>query len=235
MNQSELVEKLKEKYTNEQIKLYSAESPRKVGQPDEKLVTRAYVQICDMWNSNDKSRGFIKYLIRNFVPVNNNSRVMEYPEEEVANDKNRCCILRIKLANAEEIVDYFSKVSIAKLRGGVSEGEEKRLPKKEWEELQRTTPIEVKNGTFGYISKDGEKYLSGEALTALNLFVTDVMGDEEIQSVLIQIQKKKSAGTKPYSKDRRPGRRSTSYSGAIDDDTLSKLEELKKSLASKKK
>ena len=249
MNKSEVVEKLKERYKDTNIKLYTEEEPRKIGQPDEVLTTKAYKQICDMWNVNEKSRGFVKYLIQNFLPIDQFSKVFNYSEEDIKNDKNRCCILRIKLGNIGDMADYFAKVGMSRLRGAVKAQEEgrTRLPKKEYEEikkLQRETPIEIKNGTVGYLSKDGEKYLSGEALVALQLFVQEALldGDKEIEFVIRKHMLRD--GQKHVKKEKRLNDTQLNQVTArtvygartfMSDETIDKLQELKKELEKKNK
>ena len=241
---SEVVEQLKEKYKDSQVKLYSEEEPRRIGQPDEALVTKAYNQICEMWNSNEKSRGFIKYLIRNFLPINNFAKVMSYTDEEVEQGLNRCCILRIKLGNVGEIIDFFTKVGMERMSGvakAISEGND-RIPEETWnkiKKMRKDVPVEVKNSTIGYISKDEKKYLSGEALAALQLFVTDSLfgGDKSVEFVIRK--QMLSEGQKSVKKEKRLNDKqlnqvtAKSLYGAksfMDDETISKLNELKKEL-----
>lgn len=242
---SEVVEKLKEKYKTKQIKLYSEDNPRRVGQPDEKLVTKAYNQYCDMWNSNDKSRGFVKYLVHNFLPIDNMSKVLSYSEEAIKNGTNKCCVLRIKLGNVGEIIDYFSKVGMQRLMGSAKVYKEgrTRLPKEQYLEikkLQDAAPVEVKNATIGYLSKDEKKYLSGEALIALREFITDCMllGEKSVEFLINKlminsaqegIKKEKRLNNKQINQV--VARNTYGAKNFLDEDTISKLKELKKELS----
>lgn len=246
---SEIVERLKTQYTEENpMKLYTEEEPRRVGQPDEKLTTKAYIQICEMWNNNEKSRGFIKYLIHNFLPIDNLSKMLSYSEEEVEQGLNRCCILRIKLGDIGEMVDYFAKVGMERLQANAkayTEGRDK-ISKEDWQkikEIMRQTPVEIKNGTVGYISKDEKKYLSGEALVALNIFVDDCLIRSEKEITFLIRKKMFSEGQKTVKKEKRLNNKqlnqvtAKSVYGAksfMDDETISKLQELKKELEDKK-
>lgn len=188
MNTSTVVEELKNKYKDSGVKLYTEEQPRRIGDPDEEMVTKAYNQLCEMWNANEKSRGFVKYLIHNFLPVDPMNRMLSYSKEEVESGKNRCCILKIKLANISDVAEYGAKVGMERMIGSArahAEGRNK-LPKEQWEEikrLRREAPIEVKTATIGYVSKDENKYLSNAALAALQLFTTDCLfgGDKEVE------------------------------------------------------
>ena len=247
---SEVVEVLRTQYTEDNpIKLYTKEEPRKVGQPDEKLTTKAYNQICDMWNNNEKSRGFIKYLIHNFLPIDNMSKMLSYSKEEVEQGLNRCCILRIKLGNIAEMVDYFAKVGVERLQATAKAYVEGRdqISKESWQkikEIMRETPVEIKNGTVGYVSKDEKKYLSGEALVALKLFVEDclIRNEKEVNFLIRKLML--SEGQKSVKKEKRLNDKqlnqvtAKSLYGAkafMDDETISKLQELKKELEGKKK
>lgn len=244
MNISEVVEGLKERYKDTNISLYSEEHPRKIGEPDEVMVTKAYNQYCEMWNANEKSRGFIKYLIHNFLPINPMNKMIAYSEEEIEEGKNRCCVLKIKLANISDIAEFGAKVGLERLSGELkahTEGKT-RLPKEQWEEikrLRREAPIEVKTATIGYVSSDDNKYLSAAALVALQFFVTDCLfgGEKEVEftvkknmlnhaqaGVSEEKQLKKKHANKIIAR--------TVYGAkdVIDDETLSKLKVLKEEL-----
>lgn len=244
MNISEFVEELKNKYKDTNVSLYTKESPRKWGDPDEVMVTKAYNQLCEMWNANEKSRGFVKYLIHNFLPINPMNKMLSYSEEEVNEGKNRCCILKIKLANITDIADYGVKVGMERMIGSAKAYEQgrTRLPKEEWEKikkLQRETPIEVKTGTVGYVSNDENKYLSNAALVALQLFVNDCLfgGEKEVEFTINKIiMNKAQSGVK---KEKRLNEKQVNKVLAknvyktkdmIDDETLSKLKGLKEEL-----
>lgn len=227
MDKSEIVERLKETY---EVKLYTEEAPRKLGQPSEEMVHKAFKQICDMWNDGEKSRGFIKYLISNFLPISGESKVDSYSEDEIKLNKNRCCLLRIKLADTAKIAEYHTKDALAT----------GKLTKEEWNELKRMrreTPVEIKNGTVGYQSKDKNKYLSGEGLVALQLFTTELTkaGDEEVLKIVNRKPKREYV---PRSEGKRPKnqqKKSTfGLSSNIDDETYSKLAKLRGELEKKK-
>ena len=244
MNISEFVEELKNKYKDKNVSLYTEESPRRWGDPDEAMVTKAYNQLCEMWNANEKSRGFVKYLIHNFLPINPMNKMLAYSEEEVNEGKNRCCILKIKLANIADIADYGVKVGMERMIGSAKAYEQGRtkLPKEEWEKikkLQREAPIEVKTGTVGYVSNDENKYLSNAALVALQLFVNDCLfgGEKEIEFTINKIMiNKAQAGVKKEKRlngkqvNKVLARNVYGTKDMIDDETFSKLKGLKEEL-----
>lgn len=249
MNTSEYVEELKNKYKDKNIVLYSNESPRKWGEPDEAMVTKAYNQFCEMWNANEKSRGFIKYLIHNFLPINPMNKMMNYSKEEIEGGKNRCCVLKIKLANIPDIVDYGVKVGMERMSGEMKAYEQgrTRLPKEEWEKikkLQRETPVEVKTGTVGYVSNDDSKYMSNAALVALQFFVTDCLfgGEKEVEFTVKKnmlnraqdgVKKEKRLNGKQA--DKVIARSVYGTKDVVDDETFSKLKGLKEELEKSEK
>jgi hypothetical protein len=246
MNTSEVIERLKK---DKNISLYSSDNPRKIGEPDEEMVTKAYNQYCEMWNANEKSRGFIKYLIHNFLPIKPENKMFSYSQEDIENGKNRCCILKIRLANISDIAEYASKVGMQRILGSAKAYEEGRtkLPKEQWEEikrLRREAPIEVKTATIGYVSEDDNKYLSNAALLALQMFVNDALfgGEKEIEFTIKKIMVGQAqAGVKKEKRldgkqiNKVAARTVYGAKDMIDDETLNKLKGLKEELEKGKK
>lgn len=247
MNKSEIVERLKDQYKDQDIKLYSEESPRKIGNPDEKLTTKAYKAICDMWNCSEGSRKFVKYMVYNFLPVNPGSQMMKYSDEDKANNINRCCVLRIKLAGLDDVIDFYTKFGLARMAGDFKAAAEHlpKLPKEQYEELKKLrkeAPIEVKNATVGYVSQDGKKYISGEALTALEIFTQDCLLNDE-KEIAHVVKTKMAGGNQDKAKQRKEEAAKQkaeveaikkkslfNVKSFVDDKTLGALEKLKSNL-----
>ena len=147
------------------------------------------------------------------------------------------------------MVDYFAKVGVERLQATAKAYVEGRdqISKESWQkikEIMRETPVEIKNGTVGYVSKDEKKYLSGEALVALKLFVEDclIRNEKEVNFLIRKLML--SEGQKSVKKEKRLNDKqlnqvtAKSLYGAkafMDDETISKLQELKKELEGKKK
>lgn len=223
--ESEIISNLKKEEGNF-ISLYTEDAPRKIGQPDEKLTTKAYNLICDMWNKTEKSRNFLKYLIHEFLPIRNESKVISYTEEDITLDKNRCCVLRTKLAGIEDIMNFFAQIKINPLD---------TIPADKWEKIKksrRDIPIEVKNSTIGYISKDGNKYLSGEALVALQLFVNDCIKEGEKEISRMFKKKNSDSEKKEPKKKEKKVKVKTLFAGdeLMDDKSMSILKSIKENL-----
>ena len=242
MKKSELVEELLKRNKETPLQIYEeGQTQKKIGEPDEKLTNDAYNKICELWNKDEKSRGFIKFLIRSFIPRKPMNKILSFSGAEDA--KVRCCILGIKLAGVKEITDAWSPLTVMRMQEHAAmtlEGRDKvskEYLKKEKKILQ-DMPVEVRNSTIGYFSdKDNcDKYLSGEAYGALLEFVDDcVFGDEEeIINLLTQMKRAEDrknapkADGKTWKKPKEKGGQKTfGFSQFIDEKALEKLKNIK--------
>ena len=244
MKTSELVNQLLERNKQEPLQLYEpGQTNKKLGEPDEKLTNEAYNKLCELWNKDEKSRGFVKFLIKAFLPKNPLNKILSF-----SGNPGRCCVLGIKLAGVKEISDLWAPVQL--LRAGrtleVSAGKDSYKAAKEFKrkerELFQKMPVEVRNSTIGYFSdKDWcDKYLSGEAYTALLEFVEDCLwGEEEdVLYILNQLrneEKRKDEKTKGHEKGFERKERTSKpkkdktydLTQFVDEDTLKQLKKIK--------
>ena len=187
MNTSETVKLIEEKYTKTPLKLVYEGGKRTVYDPDEKLTNKAFLKFCELWNKDEKSREFVKHLVRNFLPINPQNRVSAFTKEDEKERRNRCCIINIKMAGIDDIafgmkkfVDEASRIDSQMER----EGRKKRSAKeKEYlNSLLSELPVEIRNTTIAYVNPKSNKTLSGEAVTALDVFVKELLeaGDKEM-------------------------------------------------------
>ena len=187
MNTSETTKLIEEKYTKTPLKLVYEGGKRNVYDPDERLTGSAILKYCELWNKDDKSRGFVKHLVRNFLPVNPQKRVITFTKEDTENNKDRCCILGIKLAGVEDIAFGMKKFvdEAARIDAQMEAEGRKERTKDEVKYLNgilATLPVEIRNTTVAYVSSKSDKVLSGEAVTALDIFSKELVegGDEEM-------------------------------------------------------
>lgn len=213
---SKLVEDLLKRNMEEPLVLYEGRE-RNPLEPREDQVNRAYNKICEMWNRDEKARGFIKFLIRAFIPMNQENKILD--------GDVRDCLLGIKVAGVKPIADAWGKIM---LEGMTGKAREKAI-----REGTKGLPAEVKFATFGYYSNDKkcDKYISGETYVALNEFVEDMCYDDEdneVKTLMMQkmwAEKKKSMPKK--STDEKPKVVKYQVSSMIDDETIKKLKGIK--------
>lgn len=241
MKTSKLVEQLLERNKQTPIQLYApGQKEKKLCEPDEKLTNEAYNKICELWNKDEKSRGFIKYLIRSYFPIQPLNKILSFSGDASTTGKNRCCILNIKIAGIKEISDSWAPLAL--LQAGedfklAAEGKKKyskEFMKKRYEILQEM-PVEIRRSTIGYFStyKGCEKYLSGEAYKALITFVEECMDNDEKEVISVLEQKRQEENRATSKKEFKPERKEKKektydFSQFVDEETLKKLQGLKK-------
>lgn len=223
MEKNQLVDDLLKRNMEEPIILYS-NGERGIMEPREDLVNKAYNRICEMWNRDEKARGFVKFLIRAFIPANDKNKIF-------TGDNVRDCLLGIKVAGVKEIFETWGKIKIDGLTGE----ERERVIRKETKNL----PAEIKFATFGYYSNDQkcDKYISGETLVALSEFVKDMTYDLDDPNEVQEIMKRKMWEEKKKSQEKAEGstkkpqaqQKAVKYhmSSMIDDETIKKLRAIK--------
>ena len=123
MEKNQLVDDLLKRNMEEPIILYS-NGGRGIMEPREDLVNKAYNRICEMWNRDEKARGFVKFLIRAFIPANDKNKIF-------TGDNVRDCLLGIKVAGVKEIFETWGKIKIDGLTGE----ERERVIRKETKNL----------------------------------------------------------------------------------------------------
>lgn len=245
--ESKIVKRLLENNQKNPQKLYDEENSRKLSDPDEKIMNEAFNQICEMWNKDEKTRGFIKYLIRSFSPRQPMNKILSFSAEAKEGNLNRCCITHKRLAGIDEIADAWSKVGLEKMAADMqayTEGRD-RLQKKVYAKLkaaERAMPVEVRNATIGYYSDDEKctKYLSGEAWCALMIFISQcLLNDEKEVNYIIRkkmLEAQREAGLLEPKEEKpklpKPKKAAAKIEDEIDPAVAAKLLALKKSLKS---
>lgn len=212
MTTSNIVEKIK----GTPIVIYSGENKRNsLGDPDEVLVKRAFEKICESWNKSENSRKFIKHIISAFYPAKDSQRVESFKEEDIKADKNRCCILGVKMAGVEEIGKEWMALGLENLFVKIKD--KKILAKR------NNLPVEVRNATFAYSSKKSDKFMSGEATLALSIFIQlcREYGEYDVVEMFM-----------PKEKKERNNRKANESAGSnlgslLDEDIMMKLKSIK--------
>lgn len=237
MNNSELVQKLKEQNEKNPIKLYTKDRPQKLGQPNEDQVNRAYQKICELWNKTGGSREFIKHLIRGFLPISTGTMVASFTEEQIKNNINRCCILNIRVAGANNIIKSHDEVkaeeaTIEKIMVEAGRKERTKEEKKRINKLLNKMPVEVRTGTTAYCSETSEKLLSNAAEWALSLFVNDcIVGKEKEKDIawIIRAKTREEAGlpVKEKKPKQKPIKSTYGMGHFLDEETVKKLKGIK--------
>lgn len=211
MTISNIVEKIK----GTPIVIYSGDNKRtNLGDPDEALVKKAFEKICESWNKSENSRKFVKHIISAFYPIKESQRVESFGEEDVKNDKNRCCILGVKMAGVEQIGKEWLELGLENLFVRVKD--KKILAKR------NALPVEVRNATYAYSSKRSDKFMSGEANLALSMFVKMCLEYGEYDVVEMFMPKEKQ----PKRKTTQEGIASN-LGSLLDEDTMMKLRGIK--------
>lgn len=197
MNTSETSKLIEEKYTKAPLKLVYEGGKRSVYDPDEKLTGKALLKFCELWNKDEKSRGFVKHLVRFFVPSNPQNRVATFTADDTKENKDRCCIIGIKLAGVEDIAFGMKKFveEAARIDAQLAKEGRKERTKEEKKYLSgilQALPVEIRNTTVAYVNPRSDKTLSGEAVAALEVFVKEMVdgGDEEMIEVTTPRPKK---------------------------------------------
>lgn len=213
MKISEIVEKLKEEVEKKPIKLYE-EGKRQLNDPDEGTVNKAIIKICELWNRDEKSRGFVKHLINSFIPIDPWNRISNFSEEDKRDGKNRCCVLGIKMAGIAEITEGIAAFSTLKMRLDAKAITENRTTRtkaemKELKDAKMKMPVEVRNSTQAFMSDTSSKLISNEALTGLKIFIEHCLleGEKEINYIITRKRRKFiKRDTKPVviQKEQRP-------------------------------
>lgn len=237
MNNSELVQKLKEQNEKTPIKLYTKDHPQKLGQPNEDQINKAYQKICELWNKTDGSREFVKHLIRGFLPINTGTLVASFTEEQVKNNINRCCILNIRVAGANNIIKSHDEVKaeealVDKAMTETGRKERTKEEKKRINKLLNKMPIEVRTGTTAYCSATSEKLLSNAAEWALSLFVSDcIRGEEKEKDIawIIRAKTREEAGlpAKEKKPKQKPIKSTYGMGHFLNEETVKKLKGIK--------
>lgn len=236
MKHSEVVEKLMEEFKNSPIKITPSESPvDKLYDPNEELTNKAFQKYCEMWNKDEGSRKFLRHLIGSYMPWNSSHKI-----QTVENGHDKCCILNLKIAGITEISDKWAEYAATRHEMDGKEWYENSdklssKDNKKLKSLKQSMSPEVRRGRFGYYAENSDKILSREAGEALVRFVKEAItaGDGEIYFIANRdriLKENEKRDKKKSAKGNGGERRQWKSSNCLDDATLEKLRQVKKSM-----
>lgn len=135
-------------------------------------VRKAYKTLCQSYNKDEKSRAFVKHIVGAFYPVNSWNKVMQFPEDILQAKKNKCALTGLYVCGIKEIAELGSKLLLPRAKYDCANNEEeKKQAEEEFNSIVNSFPAAVKNRIFAYMSDKSDKYLSNDAVIALQLFV----------------------------------------------------------------
>lgn len=201
------------------------------------LITKAYIKICQLWNKDSKSRNFIKHLILNFIPINEWNKILNFPESELKENKNHCCILNIKLIGIRKLSEELAEFKIKQMYiTAETDNDKKQKLIDEYNSEIKKLPTEIKFKDYAYFGNKSDKYLSKYALIALKNFISETLlsDEKEINFLLNKMRFKQAQERFPKNKQlnnselNKVVKASTfGLRNIIDDKTLEKLKVLK--------
>jgi hypothetical protein len=163
--------------------------------------------------------------------------VASFTEEQIKNNINRCCILNIRVAGANNIIKSHDEVkaeeaTIEKIMVEAGRKERTKEEKKRINKLLNKMPVEVRTGTTAYCSETSEKLLSNAAEWALSLFVNDcIVGEEKEKDIawIIRAKTREEAGlpAKEKKPKQKPIKSTYGMGHFLDEETVKKLKGIK--------
>lgn len=211
---------------------------RSVYDANQKKIIRAYIRIAKMWNKDEKSRKFIKHLIGAYLPINHLNRLVNVPA-----NGTKCCILNEELVGLLKVNESYNKLTehqknliLRSLLEDVSnlsnEGQE------EYEIMVAEFGKEIIECNICYYSYNSDKYLSKEAIFALNFFTSNMLPTtEEISKIITYNRKKNMTVSEEQQKlerslkeSSRKAKESKKLAENLDGESLNNLKSLKKQL-----
>lgn len=191
-----------------------------------KLLNKALLRICDLWNKDDKSRRFVKHLIGNFLPINEFNKILNFSEEDIKNGLDRDCILGIKLTG----ICSVSKELVSHILGEILSSSDTAIKDKK-DEL----PIELRNVLFAFFSVNSNKYLCRESVNALFIFTEHALLNGEKEIEFLVNKKRISESQKHIREEKRLNNKQVNkvvkastfgMSSILDEETITKLKGL---------
>lgn len=238
-NQSSIVSEL----LNERIKtpIVLSEEDRNSQFPcNQNLLNKALLRICTMWNKDERSRNFIKHLIGNFLPVNPMQKVLNFGTTEIAEEKNRDCLLGIKLVGLNQLSQEFGKFSTEKLfidsKAIVEKREYTPEEKKKLEAIRDSFPVEIRKASYAYCGNKSDKYMCRESINALLMFTEHCLLFQEKEISFLLTKKRMKESNQNFSKEKQLDNKQLNrvvkasafgMSSLLDDATIEKLKNLK--------
>lgn len=155
-------------------------------------VRKAFRSLCQLYNKDDKSRNFVKHIVGAFYPANPWNKIIGFTETDKEAKKNKCALTGLWVCGLKEIADLSAKLILpcAKFECATTE-EEKNQAIKEFNEIKDSFSAAAKNRTFAYMSDKSNKYLSNDAIIALQIFVEQCIF-QDVKDIIFVLNKKRT-------------------------------------------
>lgn len=154
-------------------------------------VRKALKNICQLYNKDNKSRNFVKHIIGAFYPINSWNKVIDFSDNDKKAKKNKCALTGFYVCGLKEIADLGAKLLLPRAKFEVAETEEqKKQAEKEFNKIMNSFSAAAKNRTFAYMSDKSDKYLSNDAIIALQIFVEQCIF-QDVKDIIFVLNKKR--------------------------------------------
>ena len=154
-------------------------------------VRKAYIQLCQSFNKDEKARAFVKHIVGAFYPINSWNKVIQFDEYILSARKNKCALTGLWVCGIKDIAKLSSKLLVPRARYECANtDEEKKQAEEEFNTIVASFPAAVKNRIFAYFSEKSDKYLSNDAVVALQLFVQDCI-IYDVKDIIYVLNKKR--------------------------------------------
>ncbi len=245
---SEIVENIKQRFKNDKFEfLDNKEGKSNFVDVNKANVHKVLDTICNSWNKDTKARNFIKHIIGAFYGISSFNKILQFSEEDLSNKKNKCALLGIWLCGIKDIADFGASMLLDRAKLDVayheneslkSEESKKKLDQTiaEYNEKLKAFPIAVRNRNFAYFSEKSDKFLSNEAVIALQLFTQEaiLLDEREVTFTLNKrrinhFNKHKIKNNKLSKAEVNKVAKANTF-GVFDESTLNKLMKVKEEL-----
>ena len=154
-------------------------------------VRKTYKQLCQSYNKDEKARAFVKHIVGAFYPVNSWNKIMQFTDDILSAKKNKCALTGLWVCGIKDIAELGSKLLVPRARYDCANTEEeKKQAEEEFNAIVASFPAAVKNRIFAYFSEKSDKYLSNDAVIALQLFVQDCIFSD-VKDIMFVLNKKR--------------------------------------------
>lgn len=194
---SEVIENIKNLFLNQENHYFDwiddkNKDPEKFCTINKQNVLKSFKTLCDLYNKDNKSRNFVKHIIGAFYPVNSWNKVVSFPEEILSAKKNKCALTGFWVCGIKEIAELGAKLLLPRAKYEcASTEEEKQQAEKEFNTVKNSFSAAVKNRMFAYMSDKSDKYLSNDAIIALQIFVEQCIF-QDVKDIMFILNKKRT-------------------------------------------
>lgn len=148
-------------------------------------------------------KNFILHLIRAFLPMNENTKMRGFKGEADL----VCCLTNQKLTGITDINDRSTKLNLLILKNEIFLNHKEGFPEKlvsEYIDAYENSSDEVRRRNVAYCSENSDKFLSEDALIALNRFAKIKLqeGDVDIVNILDKKPSHRSKNNKSKKSER---------------------------------